>query len=271
MHYFSVNGRAKNSIVINDRALSYGDGIFTTAKISKGKIEFLSSHLQRLITGCEFLDISFDPSLRLTKEITTVAKQYESAVIKVVITAGAGGRGYSRGGTQKPNVIVSVTDCPIQYKQWENEGIRVLNCELQLGINPLLKGIKHLNRLEQVLIRSALDKIPQEEFIVTDINDYIVESSCANVFWFRDDKLFTPDIDVAGILGVYRKNILSFEPSTQIVKEKLTDLHNITAMFICNSIMGIIPVKQYQNRQLDISAVITFKAKFLSHIQSKVV
>ena len=270
MHYYSVNGQNQSSIAISDRAIAYGDGIFTTAKIVDGKIQFLSSHISRLVEGCLYLKINFTQSQALVDEIVNIAKNYSSAVLKIIITAGSGGRGYSRHGLGEAQTIVSIHDLPAHYASWAEQGVSLSECKIQLGLNPLLKGLKHLNRLEQVLIRDELDNSPADDFLVTDLNDFVVESSCANVFWMRGNKIYTPDLYNAGVLGLYRKNILSFDPCIKLVQEKPAELHDITAMFICNSVMGIVPVYQLNNNSLDIGAVINYRKNLLKHYHDKV-
>jgi 4-amino-4-deoxychorismate lyase len=270
MHYYSVNGQHQSSIAISDRAIAYGDGIFTTAKISQGQVQLLTSHINRLIEGCQYLKINFTQSQTLFNEIVNVAQNYPLAVLKIIITAGSGGRGYSRQGVGEAQVIVSIHEFPAHYEHWSEQGIALSDCNIQLGLNPLLKGLKHLNRLEQVLIRDELDNSPADDFLVCDLNGFVVETSSANVFWMRGDKIFTPVLKDAGVLGLYRKSILSFDSSITLVKEKRLELNDITAMFICNSVMGVIPVSQLNNKPLDIAPVLKYRKSLLNHYQEKV-
>ncbi len=267
MHYCSVNGRQQDNVAINDRALAYGDGIFTTAKICDGKIEFLSEHLTRLIEGSKYLGFSFDKK-KLVEEITSLATNYQSAVLKIIVSAGAGGRGYSRKGVSSSQTFVTVHDIPSHYPQWSQQGIHLANSSLALGLNPLLKGLKHLNRLEQVLIRAELDNSDCDDLLVADLNGNIIETSCANVFWFKGSKLYTPEISHAGVLGIYRKLILSFDKTIELVNVKPSSLVDCNAMFICNSVMGIVPIQTYHQQTLEIATIVEFRKRFLAYAQS---
>jgi len=267
MHYCSVNGRQQDNVAINDRALAYGDGIFTTAKISSGKIEFLPEHLTRLTEGSEYLGFSFDKA-KLIEEITLLAANYQSAVLKIIVSAGAGGRGYSRIGVSSPQTMVTVHDIPCHYHQWSKQGIHLSDSSLALGLNPLLKGLKHLNRLEQVMIRAELDNSNCDDLLVADLNGNIIETSCANVFWFKGNKLYTPEICDAGVLGIYRKLILSFDKTIELVNVNTSSLVDCNAMFMCNSVMGIVPIQKYQQQTFEIAPVINFREKFLAYAQS---
>jgi 4-amino-4-deoxychorismate lyase len=267
MLYYSVNGQQQSSIDISDRAIAYGDGLFTTAKIVDGQVQFLSAHINRLIEGCHYLKIDFSQRQALVDEIINVAQGFSTAVLKIIITAGSGGRGYSRKGVCGSQIIVSIHEFPRHYQTWTEQGISLVNGNIQLGLNPLLKGLKHLNRLEQVLIRDELDHAKADDLLVCDLNGFVVETSCANIFWLRDEQIFTPILDDAGVCGLYRLQVLSFDESIQQVKEQSTELADISAMFICNSVMGIIPVKAFNNKPLNIDPVMQYREKFLGHIR----
>ena len=114
----------------------------------------------------------------------------------------------------------------------------------------MLAGLKHLNRLEQVMIRAELDQCKEDDLIVCDINDIIVETSSANIFWFKDDQLYTPKITSAGVAGLMRDAIINKIKNVQLVEAKFKDIINIDGMFICNCVMGIVPVKRYNERDL---------------------
>ncbi|WP_206485579.1 aminodeoxychorismate lyase [Thalassotalea sp. G2M2-11] len=257
-----VNGQATEQIPINDRGLAYGDGIFTTAKVIDGEIEYFAEHLSRLSQGCHYLGICYHHQ-RLLPEISQAISGVDNAVVKIMITAGSGGRGYSRVGADNAQRIISVHPLPAHYQQWSEQGVTLENSELQLGINPLLKGLKHLNRLEQVLIRAELDQLPCDDLLVSNINNEVIETSCANVFWFKQGELQTPELTDSGVAGIYRKKLLEHDAHINVVKTSFAQLKNVEAMFICNSIMGIVPVKCYQGRSLNVDMVAHYREQFL--------
>ncbi len=260
MYFQSVNGQQINHISINDRGLAYGDGIFTTAKVTNGEIELLHLHIKRLQTGCrlfKILDVDFTA---LEKDLIECCRSYKLAVIKVVITSGEGGRGYSRVGVSHPNIIIKVSEFPTKYLEWQNSGISLANSSIKLGINPMFAGAKHLNRLEQVLIRDELDQTSFNDLLVFNIFDEVIETTCANVFWFENGELFTPEIKDSGVAGVQRAEVLRKHPSTKIIKAKASDILRAQSIFITNSIMEIVPVISYADSELDIQQVHQFKA-----------
>jgi len=248
-----VNGVEQNHIDIENRGLAYGDGLFTTAKIIDGQIQYLSLHVQRLLLGCERLALNVPNKTELTEQLSQVAKQYHLAVLKVIITAGSGGRGYARSSASKNELIIMVHDYPKHYDVFALEGVKLGNSKQKMGINPMLSGLKHLNRLEQVLLRRELDNTEEDDLIVTNINDEVIEAISANLFFWLDGKLCTPDVTNSGVNGIMRQTILQKHPETLIKKVTLAELANSQAMFICNCVMGIMPVKNYNGQHLPIT------------------
>ncbi len=252
MLYCSINGKQISQVSVKNRGFSYGDGLFTTGKILNGSVEMLSLHINRLSVGCNKLKIDQPNMIALSDELQNIARSFVKAVIKVVITAGEGGRGYSRIGCNSPTVIISVSTFPEHYDEWQLKGINLGISTLQLGINPMLSGLKHLNRLEQVLIRQELDNRIEDDVLVTNINGHIIETSCANLFWLIDGQFYTPNINHSGVAGLVRDNVLANMPNVTLGDFVLTDIEQAQAMFICNSVMGIVPVKTFNGKLLSL-------------------
>ncbi|MDU7188227.1 MAG: aminodeoxychorismate lyase, partial [Klebsiella sp.] len=149
---YLINGAESETLAVNDRSVQFGDGCFTTARIVRGRVQLLSAHLARLQKACEQLFIPYDDWALLAQEMAHLAQPHQDGVLKVIITRGAGGRGYSAAGCVNPVRILSVSPWPEHYLRWREEGISVTLSPVRLGRNPSLAGLKHLNRLEQVLI-----------------------------------------------------------------------------------------------------------------------
>lgn len=262
MKYCSVNGIETKTIALNERGLAYGDGIFTTAKVTGGQITLLSQHIQRLVEGCQKLAIPFTTQDTLIPYLQRIVKPYSLAVLKIMVTAGNGGRGYSRAGITMGdiNVIVTISDFPKQYKALLPVGINVVDSVQQIAVSPLLGGLKHLNRLEQVLLRTELDALAVEDLIVTNCQGYVIEATSANLFYWSDDELCTPDLLHSGVNGIIRQKILEQHPEVKIKKITPLELETVDEMFLCNSLMGIMPIKSYNNRQLNLNKVLKFQS-----------
>lgn len=266
MYYQSINGKQKQHLSITDRGLAYGDGVFTTARVHHGNISLLSAHMERLVCSCQILKIILPNINEIVSELTHIAQRYEHSVVKIMITSGQGGRGYSREGCSASTVIISFHPFPEHYNVWQRAGIDLGVSHFQLGLNPSLAGLKHLNRLEQVLIRAELDQKETDDVLVTNINGHVIETSCANIFWLAGGKLYTPDLSESGVVGIIRNTILENLPNTNIINVGLDALNNAEAMFICNSVMGIVPVRRYHNRNLDINKIFNLKDKLAGYM-----
>lgn len=250
MLYYSINGVQTNQLSVSDRGFSYGDGFFTTAKICNGVIEFQQWHIERLQKASEILAISPIDFNQLNNNITELALAYPLAVLKIVITAGEGGRGYARGSQLSPTIVISIFEFPAHYHQWQQAGISLGVAQTQLGLNPLLQGIKHLNRLEQVIVRAELDKLPFDELVVGDLNNNIVETSSANFFWQIGNCWYTAILKQAGVNGIIRQQILRQFPDVMQIEAPMLVLNDATAMFVCNSVMGVVPIHTFNKKQL---------------------
>ncbi|PKG81783.1 aminodeoxychorismate lyase [Colwellia sp. 75C3] len=257
MKYCSVNGQQQTDITITDRGLAYGDGIFTTAKIVKGKVILLDKHIERLVYGCQRLKIQAPSRQRLMEQLQSAAKDFPLAVVKVMITAGSGGRGYSRVGLSDnaTNLIIMVSDFPNHYQVLAHRGINLGDSKQQIATSSMLGGIKHLNRLEQVLLRAELDERIEDDLIVTNCQGNVIEATSSNLFYWFNEQLCTPDVSTSGVDGIIRQTIIAKSPQVKVCKTKLGDLKQAQAMFICNSLMGIMPVKKYNNRILAVDNV----------------
>ena len=266
MRFCSLNFQEVSYISPQERGFSYGDGHFTTARVSDGRIEFFDAHIARLKSGNQALYLGEVNWRELVTYLTDVARGFDDAVLKVVITAGDGYRGYARNGSNQPNIYVFVFDSPEFYKDWQLQGIAVGVAQFQLGLNPELAGIKHLNRLEQVLLRREIELRAEHDLIVANIKGEVVEAGCANVFWLKEGQWYTPEITNAGISGILRSAILMLMSDIEQVTVSVSDLTDITAMFVCNTVMNIVPVNEFCGKPLSIKPVHDVIKRFELHV-----
>ncbi|MFP2514062.1 aminodeoxychorismate lyase [Buttiauxella agrestis] len=261
---YLINGERTETLAANDRAVQFGDGCFTTSRVKDGQVRFLEQHLIRLQQACEKLLIPFAEWSRLKSEMQQLAATQQQAVLKVVITRGSGGRGYSAANCQQPTRILSVSAFPSFYPQWCEEGISLALSPIQLGINPYLAGIKHLNRLEQVLIRTHLEQTQAQEALVLDSDGWLTECCAANLFWRKGTQVFTPYVDKSGVNGTMRQHIISCLAGsawqfTQ-VRERVGTLAQADEVLICNALMPVVPVKQAESWQFESRELYQFLA-----------
>lgn len=240
----SVNGSDRDTIAANDRGLAYGDGVFETILIHAGQPILLNAHLDRLDRGAQRLKIALDRQL-LEQEISHQTSELPSqGVLKIVVTRGTGGRGYRPADGHDTSRIITFHTLPDYGVEAVQSGVDVFICNQRLAIQPALAGIKHLNRLEQVL---ASQEWPEGDFmegIMLDMNDMVIEGTRSNIFWARDGRLFTPSLDQCGVTGIMRNYLMEHIPDIiETGKSSLENLLKADEVFLCNSVFGIWPVK----------------------------
>lgn len=251
-----INGKHQQTLDIADRGLQYGDGLFETIKVTNGESIHLAKHLQRLRDGCERLLIPCPDLALLTQEAKLLSQPQYTAVLKIIVTRGEGGRGYRQPDIIEATRILSLhpyPDYPVQHKQ---QGIVTRFCKTRLGLNPALAGIKHLNRLEQVLARAEWQDSNIQEGLMLDHCNRVIEGTMSNLFFIKNDTLFTSPLNYSGIAGIQRQQILQLAAANHIpVKEHYfmqDELLNADAAFVTNSIIGLWPIRQIAQKQFKI-------------------
>lgn len=248
---------------LNDRLANYGDGTFTTMQVSDGKVALLNRHIDRLVNDSQALGLTVAADA-IRKVIVAALAARSDGVLKVLIGAGQGGRGYARLAEPTVNVAVSWHDVPAVYQSWQHQGIHVGTVPVTLARQPLLAGLKHANRLEQVLIKQALVRTDFDDAIVTDTEQNVIEASAANLFWQTGNQWFTSSLALAGVNGVMRQFILDHRPDINIIDQQLTEIAHVDAMFLSNALMQIVPVKTLtlgeSRRELAIAPVLSLQS-----------
>lgn len=253
-----VNGETSDLIDVRDRGLHYGDGLFETLAVRDGRPELLEAHLERLARGCRVLGITgVDPAL-LAREIEQAAAGESRCVLKLVVTRGCGGRGYRPPGNLTPQRILVRSPWPDYPETWQTAGVAVRLCDTPLGLNPRLAGLKHLNRLEQVIARQEWGD-EAAEGLMRDVEGFVVEGTMSNLFAVRGERLLTPPVDRCGVAGVMRRTVLELADALGIPCEetRLTAeaLFEADGLFLTNSLFRIWPVHRLDGRSCGRSPV----------------
>lgn len=243
---FWVNGLPQTHVSLGDRSFQYGDGCFTTIKTKHGQLEHWPAHIERMEACLATLQIPFpDWNTVLDWSLQAVLKD-ESAGIKIHISRGAGGRGYSPIDVGGPVVTISSFPFPSHYSLWQENGVQLGVCETRLGIQPLLAGHKHNNRIEQVLAKAEIDGSDFADAVTLNVQNHVIETTMANLFWVKDNKTYTPELSLSGVAGVMRRKVLELlrAESQQLIVDTFTlpDLVEADEVWICNSLLGVAPV-----------------------------
>ena len=261
-----INGKLSNSVSVLDRGLSYGDGLFETMSYcyvkKKLAVEFWERHLKRLRESCLITKIKF-PSNKLLlsykKKILheSLIRGMQSGILKIIITRGIGGRGYKYDKSIKPTIIfLSFPRNQIKKKLYEN-GVEVRFCKSSIFSNASLAGLKHLNRMDSVLARAEWDKENYFEGVMVDDSQNIIDGTMTNIFFSKDNILYTPCVKKSGINGIMRQVIIDksklFFDKICEVEIKKESFIKFDEMFITNSVIKILPVKALRSKKFKIS------------------
>lgn len=243
-----LDGRPSDAIGLQNRGLAYGDGVFETIAVRNGRPLLLERHLQRLQLGCERLAISQDPAL-LRDEIEGGAAQLGEGVLKLILIRGDSQRGYRADSASRPRRILQASATAAYPAQHAEQGVRLFPCITRLAEQPLLAGLKHLNRLEQVLARAEWQAPEFAEGLMLDITGRLIEGVYSNLFLVRQGKLLTPDLNRCGVAGVMRAELLEQASGlgiqTWIGELWPEDLCQADEVFVCNSVYGVWPVRSF--------------------------
>lgn len=254
-----VNGQKSCALNIQDRGLSYGHGVFETIKISAYKPLLLEAHLQRLLASCERIKISTEGLLANLEDDLALITPLESGVLKIIVTAGIGGRGYQLPADPSPTRIVQLLPFPTYPDQPAVKGITARWCNVQLSSAPLLAGIKHLNRLEQVLARAEWTDISIREGILCGDDGYIAEGTMSNIFIVKDNILKTPNLQNYGVEGIMRNHLIDLARSINLCVEVCgltkNDLLAADEVFFCNSLIEVWPLHQLEQQRFEVGQI----------------
>lgn len=253
-----IDGVSESRISVFDRSVHYGDGVFETVAVHAGVPLLWERHLQRLRAGCRLLGLAVQDTDVLRAEIDLLCRDRERAVVKIIISRGCGGRGYAPPVGTKPVRIVSVWPWPEHPVRYARLGVKVRWCGTPASINPQLAGIKHLNRLEQVLARAEWDR-EFAEGLMCDPSGYVVEGTMSNVFGVSDGVLVTPDLSQAGVAGVMRAEVIAAAQTLGLrcTERRITaaEFERMDEVFLTNSIIGLWPVVALEDSRYDIGAI----------------
>lgn len=250
-----IDGVPADRIPVADRGLQYGDGLFETIAVVDGKPCLWDRHLARLREGCALLSIPPPPEDQLAAEALGLTRGVDRAVLKLILTRGEGGRGYRPPDPPLPRRILRRTPWPAYPDAWRSTGVRVRYCRTRLGHQPLLAGLKHLNRLEQVLARAEWNDPDIAEGLMLDLDGRVVEGTQTNLFVLQDGQLLTPALDRCGVAGVVRGLVLeaAWVLGFRVVEAALTPerLAAADALFLTSSLAGVWPVRELAGLPVD--------------------
>lgn len=239
-----LNGQPSQEIAISDRGLLYGDAFFTTIKVTAGRVEHWALHSERLIFSVERLGFPSPDLTLIEKELQAFVKEQSDitksvdGVVRLTISRGSGVRGYK--APVSPEVQRILSWAPINTSTTFDSGVCLSLCSRPPSINPMLAGIKHCNRLAEVL---AAEEVSENCFDgIMSLNDKVICGTKSNIYFYLNDQWQTPKLDLAGVNGTVRRWLLNNQHD--FVESDIThkDMASARYCLVSNAIVGIIPV-----------------------------
>ncbi|UTA46341.1 aminodeoxychorismate lyase [Simiduia sp. 21SJ11W-1] len=235
-----IDGVAGAACSAQDRGLLYGQGLFETARVMGGEVPLLSWHLKRLLADAPKLFIAPPDAGQISRQIKRVlslaaAEGQRQGRLKILLTPGAGGLGYQPEPDAKAQVIIQFFPASAQ----KASEISACISPVRLADSPLA-GIKHCNRLEQVLAARALAISGFDEAVMCDSRGQLVEGVSSNLVLGLGGKLVTPSLSQAGVKGVMRACLLAKGVIEQAARPlTLEDLADADALYFINAYRGV--------------------------------
>jgi len=246
-----INGEPGERVCVQDRGFQYGDGLFETLAVARGVPLLWERHLRRLLHGAARLGIGVtaETGTVLRAEADRLSQGAERAVLKIILTRGASGRGYAPSADALPTRVVSLS--PWADSLSRTRGVSVKFCNTTAARNRALAGIKHLNRLEQILARRELET-NYDEGLMQDETGHVIEGTMSNVFIVSRGALLTPDLSYSGVAGVMRELVLERAPALSLACRVTTltreEILNAEEVFLTNSLIGLWPVTRVESK-----------------------
>jgi 4-amino-4-deoxychorismate lyase len=252
-----VNGVPGNSISIRDRGLLYGDGVFRTLRVAQGMASHWPLHYLKLQRDCTVLGIICPDEALLRAELSQVLAQHPDGVVKLIVTRGESGRGYTPSADATPTRIWDFLPMPDYPPECATQGIKVRVCSLRLSIQPRLACVKHLNRLENVLAAAELNEAQSHgeqatEGLLLNTDEHLIEGTRSNLFLVEQGRLVTPDLSRCGVAGIQRGRVMAWAlqngVTLQVRDVGLEEALHADEIFIVNSVIGLWSIRELEQR-----------------------
>ncbi len=245
-----INGEEQDKISIFSRNMQYGDGLFETCVAVDNQILFWPRHFSRLEIGREKLSINkIDEGVWLSDIKKAFALSLKkNCIVKLILSRGNTLRGYGYKDDIEPVRIVIISE---MHPSLINKEFSLEYSISGYHSNPQLAGIKHCNRLEQILARSNLSS---NEAIMLDEKENVISVTQGNIYFIFGNKLLTPKLDRCGVVGSRRSLILELARSLKMdaleSNISINQVQQADEVFISNSVIGIQPVHLIETHKL---------------------
>ena len=246
-----VNGKPDVAIDPTDRGFALGDGLFETVAVRHGRPRLWQSHCERLAGGCGRLGLTVPDLVRLRSEVDAVIGGTDAGTVRITVTRGPGPRGYAPPPDPHPTRVVAFQPA-VSPGPPRADGLRLRWCATRLALQPALAGLKHLNRLEQILARSEWSDPDIDEGVMRATDGRVIECTAANLFLVQSGTLITPALDECGVAGVMRAAVIR-AAEAQAIAVAVRDVQPAEvaaadALFVTSATRGLSPVARLDER-----------------------
>jgi 4-amino-4-deoxychorismate lyase len=241
-----VDGEPAAVIPADDRGFAYGDGVFRTLAMRHGVPEMWSRQIAKLTTDCRALDLALPSESALREDVRRIAAGMPDCAVRITITRGSGGRGYVMPEPAHSRRVVAASVLPEYPVTYSQQGVQARFCTLRLAAQPRLAGIKHLNRLENVLARAEWHDPAIAEGLMLDTSGNVIAGTRSNIFITENGALVTPDLSACGVAGVTRDLVLESAArhgvDCRVEPVSRARLEAANEVLLLNSLIGVWPI-----------------------------
>jgi len=244
------------SVRVLDHGFLYGNGLFETMRAFDGYIFGLEAHLLRLVEAAKAIGLPAPTAGHLEGEVRIALEDAGifDAYVRLTVTRGVGAPGPDPTSCDKPTVVVVVRPCPPQREHWFTEGITTVTASIRRNTFSPLTRVKSTNYMECILAKETAKAAGAEEAIFLDTEGFLAEATAWNLFWVKDEMLYTPHEDGAILPGITRAVVLVLAYKGGIPYERgLYEpevLFDADEVFLTNSLYGIVPIGSFDGDRI---------------------
>ena len=270
----------KAKIPVKDRGFLYGDGLFETIRSYSGFVFMLDAHLQRLFSSLRILkyNINFNKSYvksAIQKVLDKNKLNSCDSYIKVIVTRGIYKGNLNFGGLSHPNLIIIAYEL-IPYPEINyREGIKVISSSIKrMPIGNPIYPHKLLNYFENIFARDEAYQNKAQEAMFLTKDHLVLEGATSNIFYIKNNIIYTPPITQNILPGITRAVVVDIcrENKIKLRQRKIHyfDIKEADEIFITNSIMEIMPVREIDKYKVRGKIPGYFTAKLMHLYKEKV-
>jgi len=266
-----VNGIASDAVSVRDRGLAYGDGVFRTFPMRSSRPVLWQRQYAKLARDCQTLNLNCPALALLDRDMASISAAEPDCVVKIIITRGDGARGYALPAAATPTRVVMTNPLPSHIRHHQETGVRLHLCRIRLAIQPALAGVKHLNRLENVLARAEWSEQEIAEGLMCDTDGNVICGTMSNLFAIKNGTLLTPELTRCGVSGVMRDLVIELAGShgipVQTTAIRIDDLLAVDELFVVNSVIGLWPVIALDRKAWNLGTLTAQLQRWISDAQ----